>query len=63
MLWFRKIRLRKYVPHMLPPLKGNQSHRMMPPGRLTWALPRPKLFFHRPLQPSLACTLQGVATV
>ena len=37
MLWFRKIRLRKYVPRMLPPLKGNQSHRMMPPGR--WSLP------------------------
>jgi SAM domain (Sterile alpha motif) len=33
MLWFRKIRLKKYVPRMLPLLKGNRSHRMMPPGR------------------------------
>ena len=33
MLWFRRIRLRKRVRRMLPLLKGNRSHRMMPPGR------------------------------
>jgi hypothetical protein len=33
MLWFRKIMLRRYVPRTLPPLKENQSHRMMPLGR------------------------------